>query len=211
MSTHSTPAAAEAPAPTYDVAAVLGRTLRALNALWVVIDTLFPKIGKTPLSARDTILYLQRTQRRFEHLLVRLAAGIAPRKRAPRPESASTAPKPRKNPRFRLPRRKGWLGDLLLWHGRGYAAEIASALDQPGTGALIAASPQAQRLLRPLCHMFGIAPACIPPLPKRPRKPRKKPAPKPRPLTRKQREAILWYPNSEGKPMKLLPRRLPRD
>ncbi len=208
MSTQPTPTEAPA-APTLDVAAVLGRTLRALNAIWVLIDTLFPKIGKTPISARDIILYLQRTQRRFEHLLVRLAAGIAPRKRAPRPKSAT--PKPRKNPRFRLPRRKDWLGGLLVWHARGYAAEIASALDHPGTGALIAASPQAQRLLRPLCHMFGLTPACIPPLPKRPRKPRPKPTPKPRRLTRKQREAILWYPNSEGKPMKLLPRRLPRD
>ena len=56
--------------------------------------------------------------------------------------------------------------------------------------------------------MLGITPACIPPLPKRPRKPR--PA-KPRRLTRKQREAILWYPNSEGKPMNLLPRKLPKD
>ncbi len=30
-------------------------------------------------------------------------------------------------------------------------------------------------------------------------------------LTRKERKAILWYPNLEGKPMKLLPKKLPRD
>ena len=30
-------------------------------------------------------------------------------------------------------------------------------------------------------------------------------------MTRKEREEVLWYPNLEGKPMKLLPKKLPRD
>jgi hypothetical protein len=55
--------------------------------------------------------------------------------------------------------------------------------------------------------MLAIAPACIPPLPRRPRKPRPKPEPKPRRLSYKEREALLWYPNLEGRPMKLLPPR----
>jgi hypothetical protein len=60
--------------------------------------------------------------------------------------------------------------------------------------------------------MLGITPTALPPQPPRARKPRPKPAPKPKRLTRKQRETILWYPNMEGRPMKLLPPgRLPRD
>jgi hypothetical protein len=55
--------------------------------------------------------------------------------------------------------------------------------------------------------MLAIAPACIPPLPKRPRKPRPRPEPKLKRLSYKEREALLWYPNIEGRPMKLLPPR----
>jgi hypothetical protein len=56
--------------------------------------------------------------------------------------------------------------------------------------------------------MLGVvAPACIPPLPQRPRKPRPRPEPKPRRLTRKELKALLWYPNIEGRPMNLIPPR----
>ena len=150
--------------------------------------------------------YFLRTRNRFARLLALLKAGVAPRIYAPRPKREET---PRKTPRLRLPGRKGWLGHEIGWFGRGYAQYIEQALNDPETAVLIAGSPRAQRLLRPTCRMLGLAVPAIAPLPARPRKPR--PAPKPRRLTRTQREAILWYPNSEGKPMKLLPRRLPRD
>ncbi|MCX7384960.1 MAG: hypothetical protein NT133_26875, partial [Alphaproteobacteria bacterium] len=127
--------------------------------------------------------------------------------RAPRPKRE---PGERKTPRLGLPNRKLWLASEIGWWGRGFCVQIQYLFNEPETAALIAGSPQAQRLLRPFCRMLGIEVPCIPPLPKRPRKPRPKPV-KPRRLTRTEHEAILWYPNSEGKPMKLLPRKLPRD
>jgi hypothetical protein len=141
-------------------------------------------------------------------LLACLAAGVVPRVRG---RVAGRKDVPRKSPRIRLPTRKSWLGGAIGWYGRGYALQIEHLLGEPETAALLAASPQAQRLLRPLCRMLGIVPAGVLPLPPRVRKPRPRPARKPKRLTRREREAILWYPNSEGRPMKLLPRRLPRD
>jgi hypothetical protein len=156
--------------------------------------------------------YLTRTARRFDRLIARLAAGRPPRAARPartgRPPKSAKAAEPRQpGSRPRLPRGRRWLAAALQHHGAGYASQLNHLLEDPANAALLTASPQAQRLLRPLCHILGIAPSCVPPLPPRPRKPRPKPVPKPRPLTRKQREAILWYPNSEGRPMKLLPPR----
>ena len=153
-------------------------------------------------------LYVQRTRSRLFRLLANIRAGILPRWRAP---GAKRERGERKAPRIRLPGRKYWLSTEIGWFGRGFSGNIQIILNQPENAAIIAASPQAQRLLRPLCHMLGLEIPAISALPKRPRKPRPKPPAKPRRLTRREREAILWYPNSEGKPMKLLPRKLPRD
>jgi hypothetical protein len=57
--------------------------------------------------------------------------------------------------------------------------------------------------------MLGLTVPALPPLP--PRKPKPPRAKKPRRLTRAEREAILWYPNYEGKPMQLLPPRRSRS
>ncbi len=148
---------------------------------------------------------MQRTRLRLLRLITHLLAGHTPRRRAPARPRAKTE---RKTPRLRLPSRKAWLASEIGWYGRNYATMLADALNMPETAALIANSPQAHRILRPLCRMLGLTIPAVPALLKRPRKPR---PPKPKRLTPKQREAILWYPNSEGKPMKLLPKRLPGD
>ncbi len=157
-------------------------------------------------------MYILRLGSRFARLMARLEAGTLappkPRARRARPE---TRPETRKNPRLRLPGGKAWIIRDLGWRGVNAAGGLPLLLARPEVAEIVAQYPQAQRMLRPLCHMLGITAACIPPLPRRPRKPRPQPAAKPRRLTRKQRQAILWYPNSEGKPMNLLPRRLPRD
>lgn len=159
--------------------------------------------------------YLERVHRRMVTLLRRLHTGTMPRLRKPLAGAAREAARQRvrKSPRIRLPRRHAWLAGEIGWAGRGAAAQIEHMLNQPETAALIAASPQAQRMLRPFCHMLGLAVAAVPQLPRRPRAPRARDARprKPRRLTRREREAILWYPNLEGKPMKLLPKKLPRD
>ena len=87
---------------------------------------------------------------------------------------------------------------------------METLLARPDMAGILALYPQAQAMFRPVCHMLGIVVASVPPLARRARKKRPRPARAKR-LTRREREAILWYPNSEGTPMKLLPRRLPRD
>jgi hypothetical protein len=200
------PATHPAPGPACPTADVVRRFALSIAGLLSLIRQVFPRVPNPPVSSLEILNYISRTRRRFERLLARLAAGIAPRARAPRPDDAAE-PKPRATPRFRLPRRRLWLRAILGHNAGNFAGQVAYLLDQPETAALIAASPQAQRLLRPFFHILGTPPACIPPLPKRPRKPRPKPAPKPRRLSYKQRQALLWYPNIEGRPMKLLPSR----
>jgi hypothetical protein len=148
--------------------------------------------------------YINNTARRFDRLLARLAAGITakPRPAQPRVRKPHAGP-----PRVRLPQKRGWIIADLGYHAAGFAGQLNYLLESPENAPLVAASPQAHRLLRPLCHMLGIAPSCIPPLPRRTRKPRPKPAPKPARMTRKQLEALLWYPNIEGRPMQLIPPR----
>ncbi|MCX7383053.1 MAG: hypothetical protein NT133_16945 [Alphaproteobacteria bacterium] len=152
--------------------------------------------------------YLVGGARRFGRVLARIAAGDIFRARKSR---AGAPRKARARPRLVFPRNKDWVG-ALGWEIRVCNAQIVWVLNQPGVAEIVANSTQAQRVLRPMFHILGIEHPSVPPLPHRPRKPRpKKVSTKPKRLTRKEREAILWYPNSEGKPMKLLPRRLPRD
>jgi hypothetical protein len=197
-----------APDPAYPVADVLYRFGLSIAGLLALIQQVLPRVANPPVPWPDLYNYISRTRRRFERLLARLAAGIAPRARAPRPDDAPAAePKPRAKPRFRLPRRRLWLRALLGYNAGNFAGQVAYLLDQPETAALIAASTQARRLLRPFFHILGTPPACIPPLPRPPRKPRPKPPPKQKRLTRRELEALLWYPNIEGRPMKLIPPR----
>jgi hypothetical protein len=199
-------AASPAPVAAYPTADVVHRFGLSIAGLLKLVFHAFFRHPNPPMSGQDLYNYISRTRIRFERLLARLAAGIHPRRRTPEPPR-SAEPSPRAIPRFRLPRRNAWLRGFLGYYVSGYGSQIAFLLDEPETAALIAASPQAQRLLRPFFRMFGIAPACIPPLPKRPRKPRPKPTPKPRRPTRRELAALLWYPNIEGRPMQLIPPR----
>jgi hypothetical protein len=181
-----------------------GRVFAGIVAVIVtLVARILPADPKRAALAVPLWRYLNRTARRFDRLLARLAAGIQPRQQAPRPDRKED----RTTPRLRLPHGHAWLRAALDWPVGSLGSQIQFLLDCPETAPLIAASPQAHRLLRPLCHMLGLAPTCIPPLPRRPRKPRPKPEPKPKRLSYKEREALLWYPNIEGRPMKLLPPR----
>ena len=176
--------------------------------------------------------YINGCTRRFVRVLERLAAGEAFVVRASRAGQARKVPAVA---RVRLPGQYGWVARLGE-DVRMTVAIIGHHLNRTEVSAMIAACPQAQRVLRPMCHVLGVDAPCVG---RRVRKRRVRdravegPSPRPwsasqpkpanagageggeqRPakrLTRKEREAILWYPNLEGKPMKLLPRRLPRD
>jgi hypothetical protein len=62
-----------------------------------------------------------------------------------------------------------------------FAPRIQALLDDPEIAALCAAAPQAGRLLRPLCRMFGLAPPAGLALPPRREPPAKPPPPPPPP------------------------------
>jgi hypothetical protein len=158
--------------------------------------------------AQDAVLapvwsHLGRTAARFGRLFARFLAGTLPKPSATRPRRAPARAK------IRLSEARGWLV-YAHWETRFASTQLQHWFTEPDLPAFLAAAPQAARLLRPLCRLLAIAPPELPQLPPRqPRKPRPKPAKPPR-LTRREHEAILWYPNYEGKPMQLLPPRKKR-
>ena len=188
-----------------------GRFGAILYALVVAITTLFVPRPARLAALHPVCTYILRTRARLARLIHRLLAGHTPRPRKPGTPNPAPKPNPRA-PRLRLSQARGWLlRDSDHWV-RGHRGHFELALAQPQAAALIAASPQAQRLLRPLLRMLAIDAACVPPNPPTPtlRKPRQPRAAKPRQPGYAERRAALWYPNIEGKPMNLLPPRRAR-
>eukprot|EP01037_Dinobryon_pediforme_P018798 gene18798-19108_t len=72
-------------------------------------------------------------------------------------ESADRLPVVRASAEPRLPRRLGWLCPLVPSYEAIYAGHMRAVLAEPGMQELLAACPQAVRLLGPLCRMLGIA------------------------------------------------------
>jgi len=62
------------------------------------------------------------------------------------------------------PGRFGWLVRAASWQAAGYGCQLEAVLRQPEMVALLAASPQAARVLRPVCRMLAIDPALLRPL-----------------------------------------------
>ena len=113
--------------------------------------------GRGGLAGPLVILIWSRLSRmavRFARLAARIRAGTAaPRRRAtPRP----AGDRPRK-PYPRLPRRFAWLPPLVPGAG-AYGSQLQHLLADPEMAALLAAAPQAGRILRPLCRMLGVRP-----------------------------------------------------
>ncbi|MCC6718909.1 MAG: hypothetical protein IT555_13580 [Acetobacteraceae bacterium] len=158
--------------------------------------------------------YLWRTATRLDRLALRWQAGkLSPPRTRPtrattpaKPPPADAPPKPP-----RLPTRDAWLIRLVQPTAQ-FAGQIEVFLADPDTRALLAAAPQAGRLLRPLCRALGFpAPPWLrlPPRPPRTRLPRKRksrlPAPAPvppgtpdRPLPAYVRAAVrAWRKNSD--------------
>ena len=120
---------------------------------------------------RNTLARLDRLADRWQQNRLRPARIRAPRKPA-------TTERP-----GRTPNSHGWLirlhQPLAQW-----APRLEMLVNDPDIIALCAAAPQAGRLLRPWCRMFGITPPAHifrPPAPRKPR-PKKPKAPKPPPF-----------------------------
>ncbi len=192
---------------------------------WLIVSLLRDVIGRlrgvlgfTPLAHRRAAMvvefdrYLGRVLNRFLRLVARHEAGeIRPPVAGAlpaRPSRAGQAPAERKV-RLRLPVARAWVPAAAGWRVNGVAGQLENLLARPDVAGILALYPQARAMFRPICHMLGIAPATVPRVAKRVSV--RRASPRKRRLTRKEREAILWYPNSEGQPMKLLPKKLPRD
>ena len=126
---------------------------------------------------------------RIERMLGRFQAGKlvqrSQRQKADRP----VARKPDTKPALQLPRRYGWLLKSGKHHAACYGDQLRMLMQTPEMDALLAASPRAKRVLRPLLRALAVEVAWIaedPHTGKRPPKlgsvqPRKK-RPKPEPF-----------------------------
>ncbi len=61
------------------------------------------------------------------------------------------------------PRRFGWLVRAASWEAAGFGCQLRAVLETPEMVALLAAAPQAGRVLRPLCRMLAIETAVLRP------------------------------------------------
>jgi len=156
------------------------RGLMATFANWAVEPSLTP------------VLYnrISAIQRRIERLLVRFRAGLL---RPWAPRTAASGPRAARKPPILMPRKFGWLLEAGEYRAAYFHNQLQDVLNTPEMVALLAASAQAGRILRPLCRALavkvpGVSAAPRKPAdgeqPRRPRKPRPKPEPFKIPLPR---------------------------
>ena len=101
--------------------------------------------------------------RRMEGLASRFAAGRV-RRRTARAAAAPATDRGGRRPVGRIwPRRFGWLVTAAGWQAAGYGSQLRAALETPEMVALLAAVPQARRVLRPLCRMLAVEIALLRP------------------------------------------------
>ena len=125
-----------------------------------------------------------RMRTRFTALVARMQAGtlaaavrVRARVRPATPRPAVAAEQPRlPSPRF------GWVVRMLPepWHLNAWRAPLEEILADPQTLALVAAGPQAGRILRSMCRMMAVELPEHLRLPARPRRPRPPRPPRPR-------------------------------
>ncbi len=95
---------------------------------------------------------LRRTALRFARLAEKVRTGTLPP-----PRRRLRSPRPVEPTRLRLPRGFGWL-ERRLPQAASAASQLQHLLADPAMAELLAAAPQAGRLLRPLCQMLGVRP-----------------------------------------------------
>jgi len=143
--------------------------------------------------------YLSRAASRFDRLIARWQAGKltsrSPRPRTPR-EASIPAEAPPDGKKLRLPSRAGWILNLVQPTAQ-IIPELERLVASPEMAELLAAAPQAGRILRPLFRMYGLPVPEVLRLPSRPRRPRA-----PRPLAAPRvtaRERRVWLTYSPGR------------
>ncbi len=124
---------------------------------------------------------IHRTINRFERLVALWQSGKLPKPRIRAPRAKRPAPT---TPTPRLPSGQAWLVRRLQdHHVNTRASQLQYFLAHtPELAAFLAAAPQANRLLRPVCRMLGITPPVpLPPRAHAPRPARPRPKRRPRP------------------------------
>ena len=106
--------------------------------------------------------------RRLERLAVRFQAGrlrAAGTRTGTAGRVARTAQTPAHGKVERVwPREFGWLVRAASHYAAGYGAQLRIILTHPDMVALLAACPQAARLLRPVCRMLAVETSLLRPL-----------------------------------------------
>jgi len=137
---------------------------------------------------------------RIERILQRFRAGRLWRRT---PRDVVRKPSAGRKRSIIMPRRFGWLVQAGKHQAAAFGLQLQTVLTTPEMSKLLAASPQARRILRPLCRALAVELPGIsePPRtradgarPKRPRKPRPKPEPFKIPLPR----GVLSWARREG-------------
>lgn len=98
----------------------------------------------------------------MERLVARFQAGRVWRRAAGVSASRQSAMAARR-PECVLPRRFGWLVRAAAYQAAGHGCRLQAVLATPEMEALLRATPQAGRLLRPLCRMLAVDPALLRP------------------------------------------------
>ena len=134
-----------------------------------VIDGIGVKIGAHLVRNRhlEPILalvyaYLQRSAGRLDRLIARWQAGTLTPARprttvTPTPPRAAPRPPAPRPPGPRLPSRNGWLLHLVQPAAQ-LSGHLQMLIASPEMAELLAAAPQARRILRPLLKMLNIQP-----------------------------------------------------
>ncbi len=111
-------------------------------------------------AALGLLLYARLGQicRNMEGLAARFAAGRLRRREVPAVRRAVEAgARVRRRSGERLwPGDFGWLVKAAAWHAAGFGCQLRAVLETPEMVALLKASPQAVRILTPLCRMLAI-------------------------------------------------------
>ena len=144
-----------------------GSALPAVERLALSLDGLArcvaARIVARVMSAAMIVLVcarVRRAERDIRGLLARFQAGRLRVSAVPRVGRGGGG---RNGPRV-LPSRFGWLLALAPGEAACFAGQIRAVLAEPDMEALIALSPQARRVLGPVCRMLGIEREVLRPL-----------------------------------------------
>ena len=124
--------------------------------LRTILRGLLAALGGWGLEAGLALLLYRRiapVAGRIERMLMRLRAGRLWRVTQ---RGAVKGRQARRRPDFALPRRLGWLVQVGGHRAACFGAQLQHVLNAPEMTALLTASPQAVRLLRPLCRALAV-------------------------------------------------------